>query len=110
MRVDHDTRYMNKRNNQPAIKVAKDIFAAAEQTSRWHSARLVDATGEPLSDANLPKTEFEKDAARAMNAGRTYFERVVGEGKDRHLLAATVVPVVMQKMRRTATPTRRSAD
>lgn len=94
--VSITTRYIDKQSQQPAIKVAKDIFGAMNKRG-WHSARLVDATGEPLSDANLPKTDFEKDAARAVNAGQTYFERVVGEGKDRRLLAATVVPVVMQK-------------
>ena len=94
--VSITTRYVDKQSQQPAIKVAKDVFGAMNKQG-WHSARLVDATGEPLSDANLPKTDFEKDAARAMNAGQTYFERVVGEGKDRRLLAATVVPVVMQK-------------
>jgi Protein of unknown function (DUF3365) len=94
--VSVTTRYVDKQNEQPAIKVAKDVFGAMGKR-RWHSARLVDATGEPLSDLNAPRTDFEKDAARAVNAGQTYFERVVGEGKDRRLLAATVVPVVMQK-------------
>ncbi len=42
-------------------------------------------------------SDFEKQAAREINAGKTYLDRVVGEGKDRRLLAATVVPVVMQK-------------
>ena len=57
----------------------------------------MDATGEPLDDANAPRTDFEKEAAREINAGKPYFDRVVGAGKDRRLLAATVVPVVMQK-------------
>jgi hypothetical protein len=89
-------RYVRAQDKQPAIMVAKDVFGAMSKQG-WHSAKLVDATGEPLSDLNAPKTDFEKDAAREMNAGKPYFERVVGEGKNRRLLAATVVPVVMQQ-------------
>jgi hypothetical protein len=87
-------RYVGEQEKQPAIMVAQDIFGAMSKQG-WHSAKLVDASGEPLDDANAPKTDFEKEAAKAMNAGKPYFERVVGEGKDRRLLAATVVPVVM---------------
>jgi hypothetical protein len=94
--VSITTRYVSNQDGQPAIMVAKDIFGAMKKQG-WHSAKLVDATGEPMSDANAPKTDFEKDAARAMNSGKSYFESVVGEGANRRLLAATLVPVVMQK-------------
>jgi hypothetical protein len=94
--VSITTRYVGKQDKQPAIMVAKDVFGAMKK-GNWHSAKLVDATGDPMSESNAPKTDFEKDAAKAMNSGKPYFDRVVGEGKDRRLLAATVVPVVMQK-------------
>ena len=87
---------MSAQDKQPAIMVAQDIFGAMKKQG-WHSAKLVDATGEPLGPDNAPQTDFEKEAARAMNAGKPYFERVVGEGEDRRLLAATLVPAVMQK-------------
>ena len=89
-------RYVREQDKQPAIMVAKDVFGAM-RSQGWHSAKLVDATGDPLNEDNAPKTDFEKEAARAVNAGKPYIDRVVGEGKDRRLLAATVVPVVMQK-------------
>jgi hypothetical protein len=89
-------RYVGGQDAQPAIMVAQDIFGAMKKQN-WHSAKLVDASGEPLNDANAPATDFEKEAARAINAGKPYFERVVGDAADRRLLAATVVPVVMQK-------------
>jgi hypothetical protein len=89
-------RYVGDQDDQPAIMVAKDVFGAMKAQG-WHSAKLVDATGEPMSDLNAPKTDFGKAAAAAMNAGKPYFERVVGEGQGRRLLAATVVPVVMQR-------------
>jgi hypothetical protein len=94
--VSITTRYVGARSAQPAIKVAQDIFGAMEKQG-WHSVKLVDATGDPMNDDNAPQSAFEKDAARAMNSGKRYFERVVGNGKERRLLAATVVPVVMQK-------------
>lgn len=94
--VSITTRYVAGQDEQPAIMVAQDIFGAMRKEG-WHSAKLVDATGEPLDDANAPRTDFEKDAAREINSGKPYFDRVVGEGNDRRLLAATVVPVVMQK-------------
>jgi Protein of unknown function (DUF3365) len=94
--VSITTRYVGEQDKQPAIMVAQDVFGAMKKQG-WHSAKLVDASGEPLDDANAPKTDFEKDAAKAMNSGQTYFDRVVGEGSDRRLLAATVVPVVMKR-------------
>ncbi len=89
-------KYVAEQDDQPAIMVAQEIFGAMKKQG-WHSAKLVDATGEPMNDINAPRSEFEKEAAREMNAGKPYFDRVVGVGNNRRLLAATVVPVVMQK-------------
>jgi len=86
----------NKYDGPPAIKVAKDVFAAMEK-SGWHKARLVDATGAPQNEANLPQTDFEKRAAVAIQAGKPYFEEVTGAGQDRKLHVATVVPAVTKK-------------
>ncbi len=80
----------------PAIKVAKKVFAAMDDKG-YHSAQLVDASGAPQNEANLPDTNFEKRAEAAMRAGKPYYEEIVGEGKDRRLLAATVVPAVHEK-------------
>lgn len=94
--VSITTRYVEAQDDQPAIRVAQDVFNAMQKQG-WHSAKLIDATGDPLDDANAPKTDFEKDAAKAINDGKTYIDRVVGEGDNRRLLAATAVPVVMKK-------------
>lgn len=88
--------YVNKQEDRPAIMIAKDVFAAMQKKG-WHSARLVDATGEPLNDTNAPKSDFEKEAVVRIRSGQPYYERIVGEGKDRRLLAATAVPVVMKE-------------
>jgi mono/diheme cytochrome c family protein len=62
-----------------------------------HRAKLVDASGMPQNEANLPQTDFEKRAAEAMRAGKAYYEEVGGDGRTRKLYAATIVPAVMKK-------------
>jgi hypothetical protein len=86
----------NKYDGPPAIKVAKDVFAAMEK-SGWHRARLVDATGNPQNEANLPQTPFEKRAVKVIQGGQPYYEEVAGAGTDRTLHVATVVPAVARK-------------
>ena len=88
--------YIDRDDKAPAIMVAKQVFTAMRKQG-WHSARLVDATGEPFSDDNSPQTDFEKAAFKAIRSGKPYYEEVVGDGDNRRLLAATVVPSVMQK-------------
>jgi hypothetical protein len=86
----------NRYDGPPAAKVAKAIFSAAEE-KQYFRARLLDATGSPQNEANAPKDEFEKKAAEAMTAGKSYLEEVVVKGKDRRLRVATLVPAVVQK-------------
>ncbi len=86
----------NKYDGAPAIKVAKDVFAAMEKNG-WHKAKLVDATGSPQSDANLPQTDFEKRAAVAIRSGKPYYDEVATERSKRTLYAATIVPAVTKK-------------
>ena len=85
--------YVTKDDDVPAIMIAKQIFTAMRK-NKWHSARLVDATGDPINDENSPSTDFEKEAFRVIRSGKPYFEKVEGEGDERRLLAATVVPAV----------------
>jgi hypothetical protein len=86
----------NRYDGPPAIKVAKDVFALMEKDG-WHKAKLVDASGMPQNEANLPQTDFEKRAAEAIKAGKPYYDEVSGQGKSRTLYAATVVPAVTKK-------------
>ena len=85
----------NKYDGPPAIKVAKDVFAAMEK-SGWHKAKLVDASVPPHNEANLPQSDFEKRAA-AIQTGKPYYDEVMGAGSERKLSAATVVPAVTKK-------------
>jgi hypothetical protein len=90
--VSVDSRYQGP----PAIKLARDVFAAVEKGG-WHKAKLVDASGNPQNEANLPQTDFEKRAAKAMREGKPYYEEVSGADTGRRLYAATVVPAVTKK-------------
>jgi len=86
----------NRYDGPPAIKVAKDVFEAMKKEG-WHDAKLVDASGEPQNEANLPQTEFEKRAAEVIKSGKPYYEEVSGSGTNRVFNAATVVPAVVKK-------------
>src|SRR3954447_7506989 len=86
----------NRYDGPPAAKVAQSMFAAAKD-KKYFNAKLVDATGSPLNEANVPGDEFEKRAAEAMTAGKAYHEEVIGRGPSRRLRVATVVPAVTKK-------------
>jgi hypothetical protein len=86
----------NRYDGPPAAKVAKSIFAAARQ-KQYFDAKLLDLTGSPQNEANVPSDEFEKRAAQAIGGGKAYFEEVVGKGQARHLRVATAVPAVTKK-------------
>lgn len=80
----------------PAIRVAQDVFGVMEKSGH-HSAKLMDSTGTPLGDDSEPKTPFEKRASKAMQEGKEYYEEIIGEGDNRRLMAATVVPAVLPR-------------
>lgn len=86
----------NRYDGPPAAKVAKSIFAAAKQ-KEYFDAKLLDITGAPQNEANVPKDDFEKRAAKAIGDGKAYFEEVTGRGAGRRLRVATAVPAVTKK-------------
>ena len=89
----------NRYDGPPAAKVAKAIFAAARE-KEYFNAKLLDATGSPQNEANVPGDDFEKKAAQVMVKGKTYFEQIVESGSGhRRLRAATVVPASRQAVR-----------
>ncbi len=88
--------YVGAEENVPAAKVAQKVFQAMHKKG-WHKARLVDATGHPVRQANLPITPFEKAAITQLRKGKTYYEEI-GRDQGRQVLrAATIVPVVMKQ-------------
>ena len=88
--------YVDGDEDLPAGTAFKQLFEVAKEKG-WHEVRLVDATGDPYSDENVAVTEFEKRAIKALLAGDTFVEETVTENDKRYLLAATPIPVVMEK-------------
>lgn len=79
---------------------AGDAFQALFKSMKdngFHEVRLLDATGEAYDSDNEPKTEFEKNAIKALLSGKPIYEQVVKEGEKQYLLSATPIPVVMEK-------------
>ena len=88
--------YVDTDKDVAAGEIARDLFAAMREKG-WHDARLIDATGHPTNDENVPHDGFEKAAIKKILAGEAYVDEVATEKGKQYLLAATVVPVVNDK-------------
>jgi hypothetical protein len=88
--------YVDGKDTLPAGSAAIALFDAMKKEG-WHEVRLLDATGKPYEEKNLPKDEFEKTAVEQLRQGKQYHEQVVERGKDLYLRAATPIPVVLKK-------------
>ncbi|MFN9719580.1 MAG: DUF3365 domain-containing protein [Planctomycetota bacterium] len=88
--------YVRDDTSLPAGSAFKALFEAVAKKG-WHEVRLIDATGQPYSDLNLPKDGFEKNAIRALLEGKASYEEITTEGNRTFLHMATAIPVVMDK-------------
>ncbi|HQR06028.1 MAG TPA: DUF3365 domain-containing protein [Gemmatales bacterium] len=89
-------KYIEDQLHTPAAAVAKDVFKAMKAKG-WHSARLVDATGKPKNEDNLPHSDFEKNAVAQIKLGKANYEEI-GEVNGKPMLrVGTVVPGVMKQ-------------
>jgi hypothetical protein len=88
--------YVDEKSDLAAGAAFQKLFQAMRDKGH-HDVRLLDATGEPYNDKNLPKDDFEKAAIAALKAGKPTHEQVVEKDGKRHLRLATPVPVVMKK-------------
>ncbi len=88
--------YVHDDTDLAAGSAFKALFDAVSKKG-WHDVRLVDASGQPYSDQNLPKEGFEKDSIKQILEGKSAVDKVVVEGDKKFLLAATAIPVVMEK-------------
>lgn len=88
--------YVKDESSLSAGSAAKALFAEISKKG-WHDARLVDATGQPYTEQNSPKDGFEKKAIEALLSGQASYDEVVTDSGKRYLLAATPIPVVMDK-------------
>ena len=88
--------YVTGDEDLPAGTAFKKLFEAAKKKG-WHEVRLVDATGDPYDDENVAVSDFEKRAIKELKAGKAFVEETITEDQKRYLLAATPIPVVMEK-------------
>jgi hypothetical protein len=88
--------YVTEESDLAAGEAAKALFAAIKEKG-WHEVRLLDATGEPLEDVNLPKDVFEKAAIEKLKSGENWYEKIVSKDDGKYLRAATPIPVVLKK-------------
>jgi len=88
--------YVEEDSDLPAGEAFKVLFDGMQEKG-WHQVRLLDATGEPLNDANTPQDDFEKNAIKALLAGKPYYEEKSEKDGKHYLRAATPLPVVMEK-------------
>src|SRR5262245_17112379 len=49
----------------------------------YHDVRLLDATGQPYNEKNLPRDEFEKAAIAALKGGKPTHEQISEQGGKR---------------------------
>ena len=88
--------YVNETSDLAAGAAFQKLFEAMRKKGH-HDVRLLDATGQPYNEKNLPRDEFEKAAIAALKAGKPTYEEVVNKDGKRFLKVATPIPVVMKK-------------
>lgn len=86
--------YVKAKERTPAATVVKKVFAHLEKGGHG-SGRLIDASGAPLREGNVAKSDFEKKAVEAIKGGKPYVDEVATKDGKSVLRAATVVPAVM---------------
>lgn len=90
------THYVNDEEDLPAGTAAIALFDAINKKG-WHTVRLIDASGEPINDANVAEDKFEKNAIKKLKEGESWHEQVVRKDGKRYLRAVTPIPVVLEK-------------
>lgn len=90
------THYVDGKESLPAGSAFKALFETVKKKG-WHEVRLLDATGDPYEPTNAPKAGFEKRAVAKILAGQAAYDEVITEEGKQYLLAATAIPVVMDK-------------
>ncbi|MEI6037885.1 MAG: DUF3365 domain-containing protein [Planctomycetota bacterium] len=88
--------YVQDESDLAAGEAFKVLFQAVEKNG-WHQVRLLDATGTPINEENLPRDDFERQAIQAIRANKVGYDQVETRDGKRYLRAATPIPMVMEK-------------
>jgi hypothetical protein len=88
--------YVDETSDLAAGAAFQKLFETMRKKGH-HDVRLLDATGQPYNEKNLPRDAFEKAAIAALMNGKSDYEEVVNQDGKRFLKMATAVPVVLKK-------------
>lgn len=89
-------KYVNDTDDFPAGSAAVEWFKRVGKTG-YHQVRLIDVSGQPYEEANVAKSEFEKEGVKQLKAGKAFYDEVETKDGKHYLKAMTPVPVVMDK-------------
>lgn len=89
-------KYVHDKKDYPAGRAAVVLFKKISDKG-WHEVRIIDASGQPYSDHNTAKDQFEKDGIKELKNGKAYYEKVEHKDGKPYLRAITPIPVVMDK-------------
>jgi hypothetical protein len=89
-------KYVQSKKDYPAGRAAIRWLADVAKKGN-PEARLIDATGDPYSPANVAADDFDKEGIKQLKAGKDYYDQVIDKGGKSYLRAITPIPVVMEK-------------
>lgn len=90
-------KYVHSEDDFPAGSAAVALFDAIDKKG-WHTAQLIDVTGDPYDSKNVADDEFEKQAVKKIQNREAFVEAIEkGEDGKFYLRAMTPVPVVLEK-------------
>jgi hypothetical protein len=89
-------KYVQSKKDYPAGRLAVNWFKAVSEKGH-HEVRIIDVSGEPYSQANVAKDDFDTEGVRQMKEGKAFFEQIERKAGKSYLRAMTPVPVVMEK-------------
>lgn len=90
-------KYVHTEEDFPAGSAAVALFSAIDSKG-WHTAQLLDVTGDPYDAKNVADDDFEKRAIAKIKAGQAFIDEVATDKDGKSVLRAmTAVPVVMEK-------------
>ena len=90
-------KYVHSDADFAAGSAAVALFAAIDKKG-WHTAELLDVTGDPYDSDNVANDDFEKQAVEKIKRGEVFVEAIERDTNGKFVLRAmTPVPVVLEK-------------
>lgn len=90
-------KYIHDIDDFAAGSAAVALFDAIDKKG-WHTAQLLDVTGDPYDSDNVADDEFENRAVEKIKQGETFVEALETNADGKYVLRAmTPVPVVLEK-------------